>query len=35
MDLSSIIVIKNTSLFENVNIFKNWLNITTIELNKS
>ena len=35
MDLGSIIAIKNTSLFKNINILKDWLDITTIGLNKS
>ena len=32
MDLSLIIAIKNTSLFKNIYIFKDWLDITTIGL---
>ena len=35
MDLSSIIAIKNTFLFKNINIFKDQPDITTIGLNKS
>ena len=35
MDLSLIIAIKDTSLFKNVYILKNQLDITTIGLNKS
>ena len=34
-DLSSIITIKDTSLFENINIFKDQLDIITMGLNKS